>query len=141
LNIFFGKRQVTNLEESLAKLAAVDGFSMYSIAKSEFIRRSMQDSGLKLPKNSSDISALIHKFFERVRSEYIEKHNLLKKENKKISISIDEWTSLRNRRYMNVHVYNDVNSYDLGLVRIHGTCPAEKVFSLVNDVGIISFEI
>src|SRR5713101_9407634 len=107
---------------------------MHSIAKSEFIRRSMQDSGLKLPKNSYDISALIHKFFERVRSEYIEKQILLKKENKKISISIDEWTSLRNRRYMNVHVYNDVNSYDLVLVRIHGTCPAEKVFCLVNEM-------
>jgi hypothetical protein len=34
---------------------------------------------------------------------------------------------------MNVHVYYNETSMNLGLIRIHGNCPAEKVLSLLQE--------
>jgi hypothetical protein len=76
--------------------------------------------------------ALIHNYYSKIEQLYIEKCGAFKCENKKMSICIDEWTSW-NRRYMNVHVYYNETSLNLGLIRIHGNCPAEKVLFLLQE--------
>ena len=73
---------------------------------------------------------LFHDYYAKIKANIIFKIsiNKMKEENKKFSISIDEWTSLRNRRYMNVHLhYVGEDSENLGLIRIYGSCPAEKI--------------
>ena len=47
-------------EELVTKLAAVDGFSINAIIKSEFIRQSFSEKGFVLPKNPSDVMGLVH---------------------------------------------------------------------------------
>jgi hypothetical protein len=34
---------------------------------------------------------------------------------------------------MNVHVYYNETSLNIGLIRIHGSCPAENVLSLLQE--------
>jgi hypothetical protein len=58
-NTFFRQDE---LGEIVSKLATVDGFSIRGITRSEFIRKSMSKRGYKLPKNESDVMALIHRY-------------------------------------------------------------------------------
>ena len=48
-------------------------------------------------------------------------------------INLDESTSLRNRRYMNLNVHNATNFQSLGLVRINGSMNTEKAIQFVRD--------
>ncbi|XP_074174497.1 uncharacterized protein LOC109443974 isoform X2 [Rhinolophus sinicus] len=135
------KRQTTilhhvkglDLEETVSKLAALDGISVNTITKSEFIRESFTSKGMQLPRSPSSVMTLILNYYSKVKQLYIQKLNVFKRDNKKLSISIDEWTSCKNRRYMNVHVYCSETSMNLGLIRIHGNCPAEKALSLLQE--------
>ena len=71
----------------------------------------------------------------------IEKFKTMKKDNRKFSITIDEWSSSRNRRYINISVhYGEEDFENLGLVRIQGSFPAEKVRLLVEQL-LLLFEL
>ncbi|KAF6321781.1 S1 RNA binding domain 1 [Rhinolophus ferrumequinum] len=122
-----------DLEETVSKLAALDGISINTITKSEFIRESFTSKGMQLPGSPSSVMTLIHNYYSKVKQLYIQKLDVFKCDNKKLSISVNEWTSCKNRRYMNVHVYCNETSMNLGLIRIHGNCPAEKVLSLLQE--------
>ena len=50
------------------------------------------------------------------------------------SLTFDEWTSLKNRRFMNVNVHSYDNVFwNLGLVRIKGSMPAEKCITYLQN--------
>jgi len=58
----------------------------------------------------------------------------LKSEGKRFSITFDEWTSIRNRRYININVHSVGGTmWNIGLVRAYGSVPAEKCLSLVQE--------
>lgn len=54
-------------------------------------------------------------------------------ENGKMSLTLDEWTSARNRRYLNVNVHSHGKSRSLGLCRVVGSCNAERFVSILDD--------
>ena len=130
---FFESKGPT-LNEIVAKLAAKDGLTISQICKSDFIRKSLKSQGFTLSKQSRDVMKLIFDFYDQVKEETIAKIKKMKLENKKASISIDEWTSFNNRRYLNIHVYYiDEDSDNLGLVRIVGSCISETLLQLVAE--------
>ena len=50
----------------------------------------------------------------------------------RFSLSFDEWTSQRNRRYLNIIVHGqNSNFWSLGLARINGTLPYENCIKLL----------
>lgn len=135
---FFNKKQ--SMAEIVARLATVDGFSIHGIAKSEFIRQSLNERQYNLPKGKSNVMKLIHDFYELKKSEIKQKIESYKETFGKFSITLDEWTSLRNRRYLNVNIHFNQKYINLGLVKIEGSCTANKTIELVNsklsDFGI-----
>lgn len=133
----FAQRQKT-LGEIVSGLAAKDGLTIRQITRSEFIRESIQSRGFKLPKNESDVMKIILQFYEEKKIETIEFLRQLKqsKENQsaRFSLSIDEWSSLKNRRYFNICVhYTDGKFYNLGLVYIPGKCGATETRQIVES--------
>jgi hypothetical protein len=51
------------------------------------------------------------------------------------SLTFDEWTSIQNRRYLNVNVHIEGEFWSLGLARaVVGSLPVEKCFELVQKV-------
>lgn len=124
------KRQ--SLDEILARLVALDGFSPNAIAKSEFIRESVANRGYLLPKQSHTVMDHVHNFFDLARNEIIEHVQKVKAEHQKFSLTLDEWTSLRNRRYLNVNIHTNMVQFNLGLIRINGSCPSEEIERLTN---------
>ncbi|KAL0895021.1 hypothetical protein ABMA27_013490 [Loxostege sticticalis] len=66
-----------------------------------------------------------------IRKKTIGELETLKKLQKRFTLTFDEWTSLRNRRYLNLNLHLFIggaataNIWNLGLVRIEGRFPAE----------------
>ncbi len=58
----------------------------------------------------------------------------LKKKGDKFSIILDEYTSMKNRRYryLNINVHHTSDQWNLGLVQIHGSFPAQKINDAVS---------
>ena len=65
--------------------------------------------------------------------EFKDKFTKMAKSGTRFSITIDEWTSCKSRRYLNVTLHSQENSYKLGLVAIQGSCDAFQVHSLVEQ--------
>ena len=53
--------------------------------------------------------------------------------NKKFSLTFDEWTSVRNRRYLNIILPSTNTSWNLGLSRVMESVPAEKCVELIEN--------
>ena len=49
------------------------------------------------------------------------------------SVTLDEYTSTRSRRYMSINLHYDSDSVNLGMVRIKGSMPVEIVENLVEE--------
>lgn len=104
------------IEEIVAKLIAKDGFTISGIARSEFIRQSIKKRSMTLPQQPSDVMNLVFKYYNTVKEQVVKSIQAMKLKNKKFTLSIDEWTSFKNRRYLNVHLYHDITkSINLGL--------------------------
>lgn len=116
----------------VSKLAAIDGFSIRSITRSSFIRESMLQRGFSLPKTERDVQNLIIEQFLKVKSDI--KHDIEAKLNDKcrFSLVMDEWTSIKNRRYLNICVYESEKTFhNLGMVYIPGKCGAFEIRNLM----------
>ena len=89
--------------EILSKLAACDGFSIHAIRKSDFIRKSLSARQLQLAESEKAIMKLIQQECEVIKVEM--KSNLNEKEatNVQFSLSMDEYTSKKNRRYLSMN--------------------------------------
>ena len=125
--------KMTSLEEIVSKLAALDGLSINCITNSSFIRESLQQRNYCLPQNNSRVMNLIYKFYETIKNETINELNCMKNKGQKFSITIDEWTSKGNRRYLNISVHQLEKDLNLGLAPISSTCDAKTMLKLVSE--------
>ena len=83
-------------------LAAVDGFSINDITKSELIRKSLSEKGMVLPKNSSHVMNMLKKQYDLAKQSVILEITTELSGASRFSVSFDEYTSVRNRRYLNI---------------------------------------
>lgn len=109
------KRQ--SLSEIVARLAAVDGFSINAITKSDFIRQSITARGFSLPKSRTTVMKLICQYYDcdkiQTKNEIVSRIN----KGELISLTLDEWTSACNKRYINVNIhFGDGSFYNLGFL-------------------------
>ena len=116
------------LPEIVSKLVAKDGFTVNGVTKSDFIRSSLQARGFKLPKNPSAVMNLVHQQSDilsaKDKSEIV---NLLQS-GVKFSITFDEYSSCRNRKYVNINLHGPADKvFNLGTERAKGSCTADKV--------------
>lgn len=123
-----------SLPETLSCMTSVDGLPFSFFTTSTDQRRVMAQSGYKLPTSSNSIKNIVMKHGETVKLSIINKLQKLKNDGIKVSVTLDEWTSTRNRRYMNVNVHSPMmnnNFVNLGLVRIIGSMPARTCLQLL----------
>ena len=118
----FFKKEKESLSEVIAQLVAEDGFSFSQIAKSELTRRAFKSDGNDFPISGQGVRNQFMREY-KLTSESIANDILAAKEKgARFSISFDESTSVRSRRYMNIDLHNATNFQSLGLIRINGTC-------------------
>ncbi|XP_055548367.1 uncharacterized protein LOC129731962 [Wyeomyia smithii] len=125
---------VSQLEIVLARMAAKDCISFRTIARSEDIRQGLLARGFTgIPKTHDGVRQKVKSYHEFVIQEYRKQFDEIKKEHRKISLTFDEWTSNRNRRYMNINVHASKQTWNLELRRIFGSMTADNCLSLPNQ--------
>lgn len=124
-------------EVLVSKLAALDGLSFNCICRSTSIRTLFNKSGLKLPHSPHTIRKIVVTRSEELKQEVKKELEVLKSRDFRFTASLDEWTSLRNIRYMNVNIHcqelKDKNFRNLGLARITGSANADNCYQILEN--------
>jgi hypothetical protein len=100
-------------------------------------RKSLSARGVDVPKSANTIRAMVMRYGRMIQQKYKLELQSLKCQEKKFTISFNEWTSINNRRYLNVNVHIHKKSWNLGLVRVRGSLPAESCIKLIEKKGWI----
>ncbi|XP_011859119.1 PREDICTED: uncharacterized protein LOC105556635 [Vollenhovia emeryi] len=118
----------------LARLTSRDGLSFRIICTSLDIRLGLTARGFSdIPKSVSGVSNIVKNFSNQVREQLKIEIKKLKLDGQKFSLTFDEWTSIKNRRYLNLNVHaTDKMFWNLGLCRVNGTMPAEKCVNIID---------
>lgn len=108
------------------KMAAVSGFSIYAMTHDAFIQKSLRLQNFNPPKDHKTVASHIQNFAAKIKEK-------MKKEfvGKRLSLTLDEYTTMKNQRLMNVNVHENEHFRNLGMVRIHGSLDADMARQLV----------
>lgn len=108
-------------------MAACDGIPFSTLANSPSFQKLFHLSGFTgIPKSGNGIRNAIMNYYNSRRDEVVEIIKEHITNGKKISITLDEWTSTANRRYMNINIHSVKGRFwNLGLVRILGSATSE----------------
>ena len=133
------EREEKPLPATLARLTAIDGISFNVICRSSDIRTGLIATGFKsLPTTVKTVRKMVVDYSKKIRSFFITKIASKKKPEfgvgERFSLSFDEWTSLRNRCYMNINLHaRNCQFWSLGLIRITGSMSADKSIELLEQ--------
>ena len=137
---FSPKEKAPELQEIVAKMSAVDGFSFNAIAKSESLQYVFKKAGYTLPKYEGTLRDLAMNQYDSLKEQIKSKISDAKKSEIRLSITNDESTSTRNRRFMNINAHFQTSFQSLGMARVDGSLPgtkcAELVMKRLEDYGI-----
>lgn len=127
---FFLSEKKVSMEERVSRMVAKDGIPFEKFITSIDMRQLFESEGHKLPSSASTIQGMVMAYGESIKKKTIKELEALKNSKQRFTVTFDEWSSLRNRRYLNLklHVFNAgaVSLWNLGLVRIFGSFPAES---------------
>lgn len=121
-----------SLSEKIACFAAVDGWSMHSIAHSEDLRETFAELGQHLPQSPATIRDIIKTVYNDSKKKITEELAGRISNGDKFSLTLDEWASVTRKRYLTINVHNE-KTYNLGLMRIKGSCSSDRLQKLVSD--------
>lgn len=107
--------------------------SFNAIANSKTLGEAFVCKGLVIPKSPSTVREIFFKEFENSVAKLKEQITQEKVDGKRFSLCIDEATSSQNTRYLNLNLHFTENVYSLGVIRINGSLPAERLVDLVKD--------
>lgn len=116
----------------LAELAAIDGFSFNAITHSAYIRSSLCKDGFKMPKSHTDVSNMVNSYAAQQQSKLADAFEVMVKTGTRFSLTMDEYTSLQNRRFMNINLHSESEHWNLGVFRIEGSMTSDRIIELVN---------
>ncbi|CAB3252337.1 unnamed protein product [Arctia plantaginis] len=140
-----------SMQVMVSRMAAVDGIPLRTFSKSQDLKYLFEKTGNKLPTTADTVRNIILKDFAKRKLEIINEIKIILLDENKFSISFDEWTSIKNRRYIGLTLHSpnfarDSSFRNLGLIRIHGSMNAascvksieakldEYGVSLTNDI-------
>ena len=95
LHSFMNKKTI---EEIVAKLVDADGLPPSAVCKSEFIRQAFSDKGMLFQKNPNHIMHSVYKQYEIAKDVAMMEMQQSLKSGKKFSLSLDEYSSLRDKK-------------------------------------------
>jgi hypothetical protein len=121
------------------RLVAVDGLTIRQITRSTFIREALAAKFPKrnIPACENGMMLLIENFYLQIRKEMMQEVSDLKAQGVKFSATLDEWTSMKNIRFISINLHHAVKDditkfFNLGMVEIVGSCNADKMVELVS---------
>lgn len=132
---FFPKKNDDSLCAILSRMTASDGIPLSTFCTSPDLRNLLIAKGFSnIPKCPNTIRKKIIDYANIIRENIVSSIQL--KRDGGLSLTFDEWTSTKNRRYLNINVHSGHPKgqfWNLGLMRIHGSLPAEKCIQLLKS--------
>lgn len=123
-----------SLPAVLARMTACDGLSFNVFCTSSDLRKALMALGHTLPTSVNTIKKTVMDHGDLVRAVVSSELAAKKKQGDRFSLTFDEWTSTRNRRYMNINIHSQESKFwNVGLVRVHGSMPAERCIALLDE--------
>lgn len=123
-----------SLDSVISRMASVDGIPFVRFTISKDIRSGLLARGYdKIPRSPNSIRKLVLDYTFYIKEE-IRKDIAELRVKYKLSLSLDEWSSVGNRRYLNINVHANGRVINLGLHRINGSAKTNKVLSLLIEV-------
>ena len=126
-------RRKRNRSEVIAQLVAKGGFSFSQIARNELTRRAFKSDGFDIPVSRQGVRNQFMREYKLTLESIANDIPAAKEKGARFSISFNESTSVRNRRYMNLNLHYATNFQSFGLIRINGSMNTEKAIQLVRD--------
>jgi hypothetical protein len=115
----------------VARLTSCDGLPFSVFITSPDLRRLIVSD---LLKSANSIAGMVVNQGTAIRASIASELVTLKETGSRFCVMLDEWTSMRNRSYMNVNVHaENCKFWNLGLVTVLGSTPAEKCVELLNN--------
>ena len=125
------------LQATIARMTARDGLPFRPFITSPDLRKCLMAMGFaNLPKSADTVKEMVMDQGRRVRSLVTGEIAKRRAQGQRFSLTFDEWTSGRNRRYiyMNINVHGEGGTFwSLGLVRVNVSMPAEKCVELLES--------
>lgn len=118
-------------EEWITRQVVIDGLSLRQLAQSEFQVAACMAMRIKHFKAHSTVGKIVMDFIQKMKEETKQKLTEQFNAGERFSVIADEWTSIRNRRYMNVCVKSSTETVDLGLVRCKGSITSRVTVEMV----------
>ena len=129
---YFASEKKTTLDETLARMTALDGLKINVFITSKDLRQLLITSGFEnLPKSANSIKRIVVNYSLNIRQLISKEIYQYKALGTRFSLSFDEWTSTTNKRYMNVNVHIPNKHWNLGLIRVYGSMNAEKCIDVL----------
>lgn len=126
-----------SVDEWLTRLVVLDGISLRTLAYSEYLIQSRSAMRLKQYKSHVTVAAHVVNYIKELKQKTVStlKEKFLAGE--RFSVMADEWTGISNKRYMNVILTTNKETFNLGLVRCKGSITAPVARDLIK-VSIFS---
>ena len=86
-----------------------------------------------LPKNSFHVINMIKKQYDLTKQSVILEITIEMSSGSRFFVSLDGYTSVRNRRYLIINLHLLAKFWVLGMIPITGSLPAEKIMDLVEN--------
>lgn len=128
----YSKTVDDTLPAILSRMTALDGLPFSFFCTSTDIRRLLAAKGFQnIPKTSNTIEKLVVTYSHKVHADVVSELSALKSNGHKASLSLDEWISVRNRRFLNVNVHAQKQVWNLGLIRVNENLPADECIEVI----------
>lgn len=127
-NYLVNKRD-ESLSAIVSRMCALDNMPFKVFCTSIDLRNLFLARGIRdyvLPKSPNSIRKMVLEYAQKMRAKMMQDFIKFKEDGTRFCLTLDEWTSSRNRCYLNVNVHGKKQFWNLGLVRVEGRFPAEK---------------
>ena len=129
---YFASEKKTTLDETLARMTALNGLTFNIFITSKDLRQLLITSGFKnLPKSANSIKKIVVNYSLNIRQLISKEIYQYKALGTRFSLSFDEWTSTTNKRCMNINVHIPNKHWNLGLIRVNGSMNDEKCIDVL----------
>lgn len=113
-------------------MTAVDGLPFAVFVTSNDLRAALRAKTLQeIPKSATTIRKTVTNYASKLRICQKKEITELISKGTRFSLTLDEWTSLRNRRYLNINVHCVNSFWNLGLVPIRGSFTSDACLGLI----------
>ena len=115
-----------------AGMVAADGISYYTVARSKDIRLGLVARGSKPVSSPNTVRTKVLNFAKLVREKIKDEISELLSSKQFFTVTMDGWTSVANKKYANINIHTKGKFFNLGLIRMNGSAPAEVCFDILS---------